>query len=106
MTATRKAKQTAPKFENRVRFNWGYHDAALAVERGWACPERNFGFAVGGPMDGLASVADILARHFDRVYAQGWQAGYEDARDGMYEARGQNGEEAWEVAVRLGLVSE
>lgn len=100
----KRAAKKKEKFENRVRFNWGYHDAAHAVRQGWANPERNFGF--GPALAGLESVADILARHHDKVYAQGWQAGYIDAKDGMYEARGQNSEEAWNMAKKLGLVAE
>lgn len=97
-------KSKTEKFENRVRFNWGYHDAALAVEQGWANEERNFGF---GPAFGkLTCIADILERHHDPIYAQGWQHGYMDKQDGMYEARGRSSEEAWNTALKMGLVTE
>jgi hypothetical protein len=102
---TRKTRK-AEKFENRVRFNWGYHDAAQAVREGWDCPEKNFGFAIGGTMGAITSIRDVLVKHFDKTYAQGWQAGYHDAQDGIYEARGRNSEEAWQLALRMGLVAE
>lgn len=101
-----KAKQKKELFENQVRFNWGYHDAAQAVREGWDNRESNFGFCCVGPLANLSSVSDILKRHFDSAYAQGWQAGYNDAKDGMYEARGRNSREAWETAKRLGLVND
>lgn len=73
---TKSRKNVTPKFDNQTRFNWGFHDATLAVEQGWAIPENNFGFAHHGPLAGLRSTLDILARHFDRTYAEGWMAGY------------------------------
>jgi len=97
-----KKKANAEKFENRVRFNWGYHDAAQAVRQGWDNPAHNFGFAQHGPLAGLTGLKDLLARHFDRTYAQGWQAGYHDAMDGTYA---NDSSEAWNVALSLGLVS-
>lgn len=93
-------------FENRVRFNWGYHDAANAVKNGWATTQRNFGFCNYGSLAGLKDIADILTRHHDKAYAQGWQAGYYDAEDGMYEERGCLSDAAWDAAIKMGLVQE
>ena len=92
-------------FENRVRFNWGYHDAAQAVREGWANPEHNFGFARQGVMASLTCVADVLAKHFDSDYAQGWQQGLFDAQDGTYEANGKSSEMAWRLMIKAGLVT-
>lgn len=91
------------QFSNRVQFNWGYHDAAQAVREGWAIPERNFGFANVGALANLTSVTDVVIRHPNRVYVQGWQHGYQDAKDGFYEG---NSEQAWGRALTLGQVTE
>jgi len=99
----RKTKKTAEKFSNRVRFNWGFHDAAFAVRNGVANAENNFGFAQGGPLAGLTCPQDVLRKHFDRAYAQGWQGGYNAASDGTYE---NDSEPAWNAAKFLGLVSD
>jgi hypothetical protein len=103
--ATMTKNQKAPKFENRVRFNWGYHDAAQAVREGWNTAEMNFGFARGGVLK-ITCVKDVLEQHFDREYAQGWQQGYFDSEDGMYDANGQNSEAAWQRCKVAGLVAE
>jgi len=58
-------------------------------------------------VDPQAYLRDVLVRHPDKAYAQGWQAGYNDARDGFYDVeRGGNSQPAWEMAVRAGLVRE
>lgn len=57
-------KPTAHKFEPRIRFNWGYHDGANDVIKG-----RRVRSMTG---------------HFDRFYAQGYEAGVDDARAGDY----------------------
>lgn len=58
MTSSRRkasrSSSTAPKFEDRVRFNWGYHDGIAEQARG--------------------SVRD-MSGHFDSVYAEGYVAG-------------------------------
>ncbi len=56
----------------RIRFNWGYHDAAMDVREGW-------------------KIRDMSA-HFDRNYAAGYVEGVKDAREGAYEG---NSERAW-----------
>ncbi len=59
------------QFTDRVRFNWGYHDAAQDVRRGWK------------RADGL-TVFDIAEKHFDKPYARGFVEGWEDQTAGTY----------------------
>lgn len=84
--------KTDTTFPDRVRFNWGYHDGASAVRNEWANPERNFGFAVGGPMDGMETVEQVIERHFDKVYARGWLEGFRDMVASCYT---NNSHPAW-----------
>lgn len=66
--------------ENRVRFNWGYHDGASE--------QRNF--------DGPAPIRGgdgWRSRHFDPVYVAGWNAGFYDAKSG---ASTESSERAWQ----------
>ena len=51
--------------QNRIRFNWGYHDGALDVRTGF---ERK----------------DDLNKHYDQVYVRGYRAGAEDMRQATY----------------------
>lgn len=95
-------KRKDPKFENRVRFNWGYHDAAHGVRMGWANPEKNFGFANTGIMAGLETPESVLSRHYDKAYARGWYAGYTDMLAGTYE---NDSDRAWGSALENGLVT-
>ena len=46
----------------RIRFNWGYHDGALAYDL-----RQGYRYT-----------------HFDRQYLAGWQAGYEGRKQGAY----------------------
>lgn len=106
MTATKKSHESKlPKFENRVRFNWGFHQATLAVEQGWAIPENNFGFANHGPMSNLGMASDVVRRHFDKTYAEGWMAGYVAMKTDDTK-RPASSEEAWGEAMADGRVSE
>lgn len=100
MAVARTKKSESPKFENRVRFNWGYHDAANAVKCGWNTAEKNFGF---GSSLKITCVADVLEQHFGSSYAQGWQQGYFDAEDGTYD---NSSEAAWLLCKSAGTVSE
>ena len=68
--------KVANKFSNRIRFNWGYHDAAQSVNKGWNSVGCNFGF---GPTLKINTPGDVLARHPDKFYAEGWIRGYRDA---------------------------
>jgi hypothetical protein len=88
-----------PRFNNRTRFNWGYHDAANGVRHGWAVPERNFGF---GPSFEAATPADVIAKHFDKEYANGWALGFRDAHAGTYA----NSTAAWNEATAAGTATE
>lgn len=101
MTATRKSrKNNTPKFENRTRFNWGYHDAAQAVKQGWCNVANNYGF---GPAIKIETASDVLIRHTDKEYAEGWYSGYCDAISGEYA---NDSTKAWNAAMLLGKVSE
>lgn len=91
-------KSKLPTFENRVRFNWGYHDAALVVEQNWQ--SSNYGF---GPTLKITCPADVLSQHFDPTYAQGWTRGYRDASNGIAT---DTSEPAWIEAKRVGDVRE
>jgi hypothetical protein len=92
--ATR-ASHAERRFHNQCRFNGGYHDAALAVREGWATPERNYGF---GDLLEIRCPEDVLAKHFDKYYAEGWTQGYRDAKAGIYTG---NSQKAWES---LGII--
>lgn len=99
---TRKARVTS-KFENRVRFNWGFHDAVQVVREGWQ--RKNYGF---GPALKIESPEDVLARHFDRVYARGWIMGYYEAvgrQSGGADLNNMSSEVAWNDAMRQGKVA-
>lgn len=98
----RPARKSEAFFSDRVRFNWGYHDAANAVRNGWACEAHNFGFARGGKLDGLTGAADVLARHFDSSYAKGWTRGLADAQAGKATP---SSEPAFQDAVAAGQMA-
>ena len=90
------------QFSPRIRFNWGYHDAAQAVEKGWACAEHYWGFAKQfGEL--IQHPSDVLARHHDRSYAEGWVRGIEDSKAGTYI---NDSEPAWRRYVGEGVVHE
>jgi hypothetical protein len=101
MTTKRKAKAKKELFKNRVRFNWGYHDAAQCVREGWTETGRCFGD--NGPLSRATTPEEVLRYHFDASYANGWAAGYRDARAGVYA---NNSQSAWEEALAAGWVSE
>jgi hypothetical protein len=64
------------KFEDRIRFNWGYHDAVQCVQEGWDISGRCF----AGELKPCVTPKQVIAHHFDKVYAHGWAAGYRDAK--------------------------
>lgn len=97
MTTKTKAE---PKFANRVRFNWGFHDAALAVRCEWDNADRNFGFAKGF-LDNIQGASDVLAKHPDSSYARGWFYGYHEAKEGKMC---DSSEPAWNDALSAGQV--
>lgn len=90
---------TTSKFENRIRFNWGYNDAAFGVERGLDA-SNNYGF---GPALCTTKPEDVIEQHEDKTYARGWLFGY-------YEAAGggtcETSEYAWKSALAFGTVCE
>lgn len=78
----------SPKFEARVRFNWGFHDAAQVVRENWQ--SRNFGF---GPGLKVKKPEDVLEQHEDSHYAHGWIRGYYEALGGISKC--ESSESAW-----------
>ncbi len=87
-----------PMFENRVRFNWGFHDAAQTVREGWDA--HNMGFASAFSFN---SLADVLAKHPDHSYAVGFVYGYKTAKAGLSTVTSQP---AWDEALAKGEVAE
>lgn len=81
----RSTTSTSHLDEPRVRFNWGYHDAAADVEAGR--PDR----ATADPS--TPGWRPLPA--FDVAYAEGYLAGTKDAREGTYAG---NSDAAWEAA--------
>lgn len=88
-------------FSNRVRFNWGYHDAAQAVREGRDTTASNFGFSREFCL--IECVQDVLVYHPDKSYAQGWMFGYYASKDGAHEVSSEN---AWNQAMTAGVVRE
>lgn len=66
------------RFEDRTRFNWGYHDGAHDFELGGILAKREGG--------------EFLKYHHDKVWVEGFWAGYTDAKHKRYF---QNSDEAW-----------
>lgn len=69
------------EFTDRIRFNWGFHDAAHAFRMGWACPGHYWGFAMELGRE-IHEPADIMRVHTDKVYATGWLLGLSWAESG------------------------
>jgi len=65
---------------NRVRFNWGFHDANFNFER------------ESDRIDGLVA-EDIERYHFDPVYAKGYVSGWNDSKNDSYNG---SSNKAWE----------
>ncbi len=66
MNATTNAtKNSAPKFSDRVRFNWGFHDGTREAQN---------------PKMSLTDGVRDMSTHFDRAYAAGYLAGVADFR--------------------------
>jgi len=62
--------------QNRIRFNWGYHDGALDIRTGFVR-------------------RDDLDKHYDTVYVVGYRAGAEDMRNATYF---EDSTKAWEAS--------
>jgi hypothetical protein len=58
-----------PQFDNRQRFNWGYHDGVAVAKRGQSRAHTCLGTR--------------LDTHFDQVYAAGHFAGYDAHKQGL-----------------------
>ena len=95
-----RSKRSKSKFPNRVRFNWGYHDAVQSVRAGWAVPEKNFGFGSAFKVADPENLRDV---HPDPAYAVGWVHGYRDAVVGDEKSFS---DAAWDFATAAGEVSE
>lgn len=74
-------------FPDRVRFNWGYHDAG--TESGWGRARK---LVAGGPQ-----TERTVSPDFDRAFADGYREGLSDVAEGRYS---ENSTEAW---LRVGL---
>lgn len=81
-------RQTNDLDDNRLRFNWGYHDGANDFK---AHSER---------ID-HADHNTILDTHYDTVYARGYHIGYHIAENGLYDG---NSNAAWLDAINVGDV--
>ena len=79
------------QFEDRVRFNWGFHDAAQVVREGWE--GQNYGF-IGTALN-ITKPEDELEQHQDKAYAHGWYFGYYEALGGVSSCESSEG--AWKA---------
>lgn len=78
-------------FEDRVRFNWGYHDAVDAHQRGAIFGLFDSTFHKGREMTDTI----VENEHYDKVYAAGWGFGYRMSRE-MGENTPTTSEPAWQ----------
>lgn len=76
-------RTSRPKFDERERFNWGYHDAADEYQRGRPRLTGLFG----------QQTPQYVSREFDPAYYEGYVRGLRDARAGQYR---NNSRPAWE----------
>lgn len=70
-----------PLDDPRIRFNWGYHDGASDVRNNRHKSDEWF------------------RKHFDKVYLQGYAAGWRDMQNGEYQ---ENSTRAWNERRRRG----
>ena len=83
--AARKPQREAARMgldNQRIRFNWGYHDGASDVRNGYRTAEQQ---------------ALFIEHHFDRAYADGYRAGLTDQAAGKYA---NNSNDAWQSSNR------
>lgn len=71
------SKSQAPRFDDQTRYNWGYHDGALAIREG---------FSPVPVARGEKTLEQFLAEHFDQTYADGYRAGQASQTRGTYNA--------------------
>ena len=67
----------------RIRFNWGYHDGASTLRNNFKTEQE---------------IAEFVANHFDRAYSDGFAAGVRDQSDGRYT---NNSQIAWQTSGRI-----
>ena len=90
---SKSSKYVAPTFSARVRFNWGFHDAARDTAGGH---ERQT--VVSGP----GSMAVVSAEH-DVDYYRGYLAGIAAWKSGEYR---KTSEPAWQAAKSAGIYTD
>lgn len=96
MTSKRKPKKD--QFDERTRFNWGYHDAAQDVreegrfERGEISYEWRTRKLVETFDDSMPRTRQV-SKMDQGAYYYGYREGLDDARAGLY---GGNSQEAWD----------
>lgn len=78
------------KFENRVRFNWGFWDGVNDQKTGSRRIDR-------------LTADTIVASHFDHEYAVGYMMGWNES-NGVFGGACDTSEPAWQSAVRIGAV--
>jgi len=83
-------RKTEQQFNNRIRFNWGFHDAVQCVQMKW--DQTGDCFAVGFIKSLPVTPEAVIAQHPDKSYAQGWAYGYRAAKAGTCTS---NSEPAW-----------
>lgn len=82
-------------FPDRVRFNWGFHDAAQCVERGWDLEGAAFAKGLSDKMGGAPTTPEkVIQFHPDPAYAYGWRAGYVCAKQ---KGDHKSSQPAWEL---------
>lgn len=94
------AKSVLAKFDNRVRFNWGFYDAVQCVREGWNNAAKNFGF---GSRMVVHDPEDVSKQHFDREYAVGWLFGYYEVLGGASPC--ESSDLAWASTVKRRVVA-
>lgn len=85
------------EFDERTRFNQGYHSAAQGVIAGWATPDRGFGF-----IGNFKTPEEVRNNHPDPIFSKGWYAGFYDAKNGTYQGNIEESEkEAWDLYIKI-----
>jgi hypothetical protein len=84
----RRTRARRPKFDDRTRFNWGYHDAAQDVLNP-KFTERD----LVNELDPKRPAWQQVSKMKDYAYYYGYREGLDDARAGLYA---KNSQEAWD----------
>lgn len=69
--------------QNRIRFNWGYHDAHSDFINHWQRADK-------------ATALNIMQTHYDSIYARGYTYGWYDCENNLYTG---NSDNAWQRAI-------